>query len=290
MLSSQFEKSVPSANLAVQLGDQEFDFIRTVVEKNAGIVLNSTKRQLVQGRLARRIRDLGLQSFGEYCELVRNGGPEELIELINSITTNVTAFFRESHHFDVLKTLMLPESIIRNEKTRRLRIWSAGCSSGEEPYSIAMTAADFMAKLRDWDFKILATDIDSEILETAAQGIYSADRSRGLSAERQQRFFSMGTGEYAGQVRVKPALQAMIAFRTLNLMHKWPMQGPFDVIFCRNVMIYFDQSTREKLLERYAQLLADGGYLCLGHSESIQMQCTQFKLVGNTIYRKLETN
>lgn len=287
MLPIQQDKPVPlSAAIDIKLGDQEFNFIRTVVEKNAGIILASSKKQLVQGRLARRVRELGLRTFAEYCDLVRNGGPEELVGLINAITTNVTSFFREVHHFEALASVMLPEAMGRNERSRRLRIWSAGCSSGEEPYSIAMTAAEALAGVRGWDFKILATDIDSEILDAAAKGIYPAERLQGVSDERRQRFFVAGVGAVAGQVRVKPELQTMITFRTLNLMGDWPMHGPFDVIFCRNVMIYFDQPTREKLLMRYAQLLADGGYLCLGHSESIHMQHEKFKLVGRTIYKK----
>lgn len=285
MLPSPLDKP-NAASIDIQLGDQEFNFIRTVVEKNAGIILNASKRQLVQGRLARRIRELGLGTFADYCDMVRNGGPEELVGLINAITTNVTSFFREAHHFEALASVMLPEAMGRNERSHRLRIWSAGCSSGEEPYSIAMAASEFLTGTRGWDFKILATDIDSEILSTAAKGEYPMERLQGVSDERRHRWFSAGVGPRAGHVRVKPELQTMITFRTLNLMGDWPMHGPFDVIFCRNVMIYFDQPTRERLLFRYAQLLADGGYLCLGHSESIHMQHAQFKLVGRTIYRK----
>lgn len=286
MLPFQLDRSVASAAIDIQLGDQEFNFIRTVVEKNTGIVLNATKRQLVQGRLARRIRELGLRTFTEYCEVVRNGGPEELVGLINAITTNVTSFFRESHHFDALSAVMLPEAMGRNERSHRLRIWSAGCSSGEEPYSIAMTVAESLTDARGWDLKILATDIDSEIVGVAARGEYPLERLQGISDARRQRWFVAGTGAAAGLARVKPALQNLITFRSLNLMGEWPMHGPFDVIFCRNVMIYFDQPTRERLLLRYAQLLADGGYLCLGHSESIHLQHAQFKLVGRTIYKK----
>jgi chemotaxis protein methyltransferase CheR len=283
----QFEKSPSSASLDLQLGEQEFNFIRTVVEKNAGIVLGSNKRQLVQGRLARRIRELGLSSVAEYCEIIRNGGPEELVSLINAITTNVTSFFRENHHFEALSAVMLPEAMGRNERTRRLRIWSAGCSSGEEPYSIAMAAAEFLAQVRGWDFKILATDIDSEIISTAANGEYPLDRLTGISDERRRHWFVNDGSVRDGHSRASSALQSLITFRTLNLMGEWPMRGPFDVIFCRNVMIYFDQATRDRLILRYANLLADGGYLCLGHSESIHMQHSRFKLVGRTIYRKL---
>jgi chemotaxis protein methyltransferase CheR len=287
MLPSTLEKNgaaLPA--LDMQLAEHEFKFICLVVEKNAGIVLGANKRQLVQGRLARRIRELGLGSFGEYCELLKSGGPEELIGLINAITTNVTSFFRESHHFDALSCTMLPEAMGRNEQSRRLRIWSAGCSSGEEPYSIAMACAECLRGAR-WDLKILATDIDSDILATAARGEYPLERLNGISEERRRRWFMSGANSAQGLAKVRPELGALITFRKLNLMGEWPMHGPFDVIFCRNVMIYFDQGTRERLVMRYAQLLARGGYLCLGHSESIHMPHGQFKLVGRTIYKKL---
>lgn len=281
----QIEKPV-SALLDAKISTHEFDFIRTVVEKNAGIVLGNNKIQLVQGRLIRRARELGLSSIAEYCDVIRNGGPEELVDLINAITTNVTSFFRESHHFDALMSVMLPEAMGRNERTRRLRVWSAGCSSGEEPYSIAMAAAENLASTRGWDFKILATDIDSEMLSLAASGRYVSERLSGVSDERRQRWFINDTENQEGYIQVSPELQALITFRPLNLMTNWPMRGPFDVIFCRNVMIYFDQPTRDRLILRYAGLLADGGYLCLGHSESIHMQHSHFKLVGRAIYRK----
>ena len=167
------------------LGDAEFEFIRHVVGENAGIVLGPTKRQLVQGRLARRLRDLGLRSYREYCEHVRRSGPEELVGLINALTTNVTSFFRENHHFDALADLMLPEAMERNADSRRIRIWSAGCSTGEEPYSAAMIAADVMPP--GWDCKILATDIDSEVIGFAQQGIYPLDRVASLTPERLRR-------------------------------------------------------------------------------------------------------
>jgi chemotaxis protein methyltransferase CheR len=283
----KFDKSVANVLVDAQITPQEFEFVRTVVEKNAGIVLSSNKMQLVQGRLVRRARELGLSSIGEYCDIIRNGGPEELVGLINAITTNVTSFFRESHHFDALTSVMLPEAIGRNERSRRLRIWSAGCSSGEEPYSIAMASAEALNNTRGWDFKILATDIDSEILHIAEQGYYTSERMTGISDERRRRWFVRDDTNEEGDLQVIAELKSLITFRPLNLMNNWPMRGPFDVIFCRNVMIYFDQPTRDRLLMRYAGLLADGGYLCLGHSESIHSQHSHFKLVGRTIYRKV---
>jgi chemotaxis protein methyltransferase CheR len=274
--------------LDLELNDGEFEFIRLVVSENAGIVLGPSKRQLVQSRLARRVRDLGLASFGQYCDIVRDAGPEELVNLINAITTNVTSFFRENHHFEGLTSLMFPEAMARNAQSRRLRIWSAGCSSGEEPYSIAMTAAEFLPTSPRWDFKILATDIDSEVLAAAQRGVFANDRLAGIPETRLQRWFQRGSGDNAGFAKARAALVSMITFNPLNLMGEWPMRGPFDVIFCRNVMIYFDQPTRDRLVSRFAGLLAPGGYLCLGHSESIHSQSGPFRLVGRTIYRKVE--
>jgi chemotaxis protein methyltransferase CheR len=278
---------VPGAPLgayAIELGDQEFDFLRHVVTENAGIQLGPSKRQLVQGRLVRRLRELGLKSFAQYCEHVRDSGPEELVSLINCITTNVTSFFRENHHFDQLANRMLPEAMTRNAQSRRIRIWSAGCSSGEEPYSIAMTVAETMPPAQRWDLKILATDIDSDMVATAASGIYPDDRVTGISAERQRQWLQRGSGMNSGMLKMKSELTSLITFRPLNLLHEWPLTGPFDVIFCRNVMIYFDQATRERILSRFARLLAPGGYLCIGHSESIHGSSMPYRLVGRTIY------
>ena len=277
-----------TGSFAPALGDAEFEFIRHVVGENAGIVLGPNKRQLVQGRLARRLRELRLRSYEEYCEHLRRSGPEELVGLINALTTNVTAFFRENHHFEALTGYMLPEAMRRNAGARRIRIWSAGCSTGEEAYCAAMAAADVMPPA-GWDFKILATDIDSDVIASAEQGVYALDRVSAVSQERLRKHFSKGSGAYAGNALVKAALRSLITFRTLNLMHNWPMRGPFDVIFCRNVMIYFDQATRERLVQRFTSLLAPGGYLCIGHSESIHGGGLPLRLVGKTIYRKQGT-
>lgn len=266
------------------LGEAEFEFIRHVVGENAGIVLGPNKRQLVQGRLARRLRDLGLRSYHEYCEHVRRSGPEELVGLINALTTNVTSFFRENHHYDALAELMLPQAMERNAGSRRIRIWSAGCSTGEEAYSAAMVAADVLQP--GWDCKILATDIDSEVIAFAQQGIYPLDRVASLTPERLRHSFQKGVGLQVGKAIVRAQLRAAVTFRVLNLLQPWPMHGPFDVILCRNVMIYFDRATRERLVERFAQILAPGGYLCIGHSESIHTVGAPVRPLGRTIYRK----
>jgi chemotaxis protein methyltransferase CheR len=277
---------VDSGNYGPSLGDAEFEFIRHVVGENAGIVLGPNKRQLVQGRLARRLRELGLPTYEAYCEHVRQSGPEELVGLINAITTNVTAFFRENHHFEALASYMIPEALKRNAASRRLRIWSAGCSTGEEPYCLAMVAAETVPAATRWDLKILATDIDSDVIAAASRGVYTLDRLNSVPQERLRRFFQRGVGDNEGSALAKPELRSSITFRTLNLLHTWPMRGPFDVIFCRNVMIYFDQATREKLVNRFGEMLAPGGYLCIGHSESIHGGGAPFKLVGKTIYRR----
>jgi chemotaxis protein methyltransferase CheR len=268
------------------LGDTEFEFIRHVIAENAGIVLGPNKRQLVQGRLARRLRELGLPNYESYCDHVRNSGPEELVGLINAITTNVTSFFRENHHFDALASYMIPEAMKRNSASRRLRIWSAGCSTGEEPYCLAMVLSEALPSSVRWDAKILATDIDSDVLASAQQGVYPVDRMGAISEARMRRCFRRGVGENAGHAMVQPDIARLITFRPLNLLQSWPMGGPFDIIFCRNVMIYFDHPTREKLVSRFASMLAPEGYLCVGHSESIHGGSSPFQLVGKTIYRK----
>ena len=290
MSANPAAQAAANAGFGPVLGDKEFDFIRHVIGENAGIVLGPNKRQLVQGRLARRLRELGLPGYEAYCDHVRESGPEELVGLINALTTNVTSFFRENHHFEALAAYMLPEAMQRNQQSRRLRIWSAGCSTGEEPYCIAMTLAEALPTSIRWDAKILATDIDSDVVAFAQQGVYPLDRLVAVPQERLRRAFRRGVGVNQGQALVHPDLAKLVSFRTLNLLHNWPMSGPFDVIFCRNVMIYFDQPTREKLIARFAAMLAPDGYLCLGHSESIHAGTAPFRLVGKTIYRKTESS
>jgi chemotaxis protein methyltransferase CheR len=287
MQSQHQQNALLSANDGPVLGDAEFEFLRHVVGENAGIVLGPTKRQLVQGRLAARLRELGLTSYEKYCEHVREAGPEELVALINALTTNVTAFFRENHHFEALGKFMLPEAFKRNQQSRRVRLWSAGCSTGEEAYCLGIVANEVLPSNQQWDLKILASDIDSNVLAIAQRGIYSLERLANVSPQRLQRYFRKGVAEQLGNARICSPIAAQVSFRTLNLLHEWPMRGAFDVIFCRNVMIYFDQGTRERLVARFAELLAPDGYLCLGHSESIQPGAAPFKLVGKTIYRRV---
>jgi chemotaxis protein methyltransferase CheR len=265
--------------------DAHFELLRKLVGKYAGISLNDTKRQLVYGRLARRIRAMNLAGFDEYCDLVRDEGSDEIENFINAITTNLTSFFRENHHFECLAQQVVPLLLKTNAASRRIRVWSAGCSTGEEPYSIAMTLLEALGNTQGWDVKILATDIDSNVVATAAAGIYPANRQQGVSEARLKRFFTSAGGS-PGNLRLKDEVRNMIRFAPLNLMEAWPFKGPFDVIFCRNVVIYFDKETQGRLFSRYADVLARHGFLFIGHSETMFGTCTRFDLIGRTTYRQ----
>jgi chemotaxis protein methyltransferase CheR len=269
------------------LGDSEFAFLRTFVYEHCGISLGEHKRQLVQGRLLRRLRALGLKNFESYCELLRRDPHGELGELASAISTNVTAYFRESHHFDLLSNELLPRWLAEKKNGGRLRIWSAGCATGEEPYTLAIVLAEALEKHgSNVDAKILATDLSPQALETARKGVYAIERLEGVSVERRRRWFLRGEGEYDNYACVHPRLRELVSILPLNLLHDWPMRGPFDAIFCRNVVIYFDKPTKQRLFQRYAGLLPEGGYLFLGHSESMYGLNDNFELMGRTVYRK----
>ncbi len=268
--------------------DKEFKFISKLVGERTGIVLSDAKRQMVYGRLSRRLRQLKLTKFSEYCELLTSGHEEELIEFTNAITTNLTAFFRENHHFDFLKDTVLPELIKKNAHTKRLRIWSAGCSSGEEPYSIAMCVREALPKSAGWDVKILATDLDSNMVQRGKNGIYTTERVEGLTEARMKKWVKRGKGANDDKVRMSDDLRNMITFKELNLMEDWPIKGPFDFMFCRNVVIYFNKETQRELFDRYAELLAPNAHLFIGHSESLNKVTERFNLLGKTIYQKVK--
>ncbi len=266
--------------------DNHFELLRECVREHTGIALSDAKRELVYGRLSRRLRNLGIDNFDTYCSLITAGDKEEIAHFVNAITTNLTAFFRESHHFDRLAAL-LPHLIEMNQGTRRLRLWSAGCSTGEEAYSIAITVREAIGDPPGWDVKILATDIDSNVLAAAANGVYHPQRADGLSRERLSRWFLRGQGKNAGMLRVVPDLQDLITFRQLNLMQPWPLRGRFDVLFCRNVVIYFGKETQRMLFNRFADVLAPGGHLFIGHSESLFKVSERFKLLSKTAYQRI---
>jgi len=266
----------------------EFRFIASLVYDRSGIVLAAHKKDMVYTRLARRLRALRLPSFRDYCALIQGDrGAEETTFLINAITTNLTRFFREGHHFDHLKQTVLRELAEHPSQSRRLRIWSAGCSSGEEPYSIAVSLADGLPRLAQWDARILATDLDTSMVEKARAGIYPAAALTGVSDQILARHFEHQRGAEDLPRRVSEALRRLITFKQLNLLGPWPMKGPFDAIFCRNVMIYFDAPTKTELVRRYAELLKPNGWLYIGHSESLLDGQSRFRLKGRTIYQKV---
>ncbi len=266
------------------LSDRDFEQIRGLVREHTGISLSESKRELVYSRLARRLRGLRLGSFAEYIALLERGESVELEEFANAITTNLTSFFREAHHFEFLSGTVLPELAQRNAATRRLRIWSAGCSTGEEPYTLAITLQESMELFRGWDVRILATDLDSNVLAQGQAGEYREDRFATMPAARRQRWF---TESRPGHFTAADGLKALITFRQLNLMQPFPFKGPFDVIFCRNVVIYFDKPTQRTLFERVAQLQRPGDHLFIGHSESLFKVSDSYQLIGKTIYRRL---
>ena len=268
--------------------DKEFKFISNLVGERTGIVLSEAKRQMVYGRLSRRLRQLNLTKFSDYCDMLTSGHEGELIEFTNAITTNLTAFFRENHHFEYLKGTVLPELIRKNAHTKRLRIWSAGCSSGEEPYSIAMCVREMLPKSSGWDVKILATDLDSNMVQRGKNGVYTSERVEGLTPARMKRWVKKGTGENSDKVRMSDELRELITFKELNLMENWPIKGPFDFMFCRNVVIYFNKDTQRILFDRYADLLKSDAHLFIGHSESLNKVTDRFALLGKTIYQKVK--
>ena len=257
----------------------DFEKVRSAIYRKAGINLSDTKKQLVYSRLARRIRALKLNDFASYLAYLEANETEQE-EFVNALTTNLTAFFREPHHFEILADYAHQ---LKNLQ-RPLRIWCAAASTGEEPYSIAMTMAEVFGSYEP-PVEIIASDIDSKVLREASAGIYNLSRLESVSYERKQQFFQRGTGPNRGQVRINPVLKKCIEYRQLNLLDpNWSVKAPFDVIFCRNVMIYFDKQTQLKLLERMVRLLTPTGLYIAGHSESFNQASHLVKLVAKTTY------
>ncbi|MBM3202799.1 protein-glutamate O-methyltransferase CheR [Candidatus Woesearchaeota archaeon] len=264
----------------------DFNHLRTLSFEHSGIRVPDDKFDMFYCRLAKRIRLLKLPDFKAYCRYLRQHHEEEFTEFINAITTNLTAFFRENHHFEYLRNQAIPDWKRRKFNQKRIRIWSAGCSTGEEPYSIAMTLAENGIYPGAWDVKILATDLDTQVLAKASSGIYTQDRLEGVSHERLRKWFQKHRSAQVNQVRIKPELKPLITFRQLNLITPWKLAGPFDVIFCRNVLIYFDNPTKSGIIHRFADLIPPEQHLIIGHSESLHNLCDRFTGLGNTIYRR----
>lgn len=285
---SAVKKSAPLLNnREFEFSAKDFQYISDVIADRTGIVLSEAKHDMVYSRLSRRLRELKLTEFSQYLGLIKSGNEEEILAFTNAITTNLTSFFREKHHFEYLRSKVLPE-LKKTKKDRRIRVWSAGCSSGEEPYSVAMTIRDIFPTLDGWDIKILATDLDTNMVQTAENGVYTEERVAGLDKQHLKKWVNRGKGEHEGKIRMSQELRDMITFKQLNLMDEWPISGPFDFMFCRNVVIYFNKDTQRELFDRYANLIDDDGHIFIGHSESLNKVSTRFDLIGQTIYKKIE--
>ena len=278
----------------LELSETEFRLFRDLIYKRTGITLSEAKRQMVKTRLQKRLRNYGFARYQQYYDLVQAQGEtgEELETLINCITTNKTDFFREPHHFDTISQNIVPElarRARRGEVAPRLKIWHAGCSTGEEPYTLGITLSEAFAKLGGaWDYRQLASDIDTNVLAKAERGVYEMERVSTVPPNLLRRYFLRGAGEKSDFVQAKRELRERITFRQINFMaDSWPIQPEtqFDMIFCRNVVIYFDKPTQKRLFARFEKLLRPGGWLFIGHSESLLGVSDSFRSLGHTVYQ-----
>jgi chemotaxis protein methyltransferase CheR len=257
---------------------KDFEEVRKMIYDHAGIALSDAKEDMVYSRLARRLRATGKRSFQDYLGRIRSGHEEEWEAFVNSLTTNLTDFFREMHHFHILK------DFLKNRRDRPITIWSSASSTGEEPYSIAMTAVETLGGFNA-PVEVIASDLDTNVLKKAADGIYPQERLAKLSDAQQRQFFFKGTGDKAGMTKVKPELRSMVKFFRLNLLDSvWSIRQPLDAIFCRNVMIYFDKPTQYAILKKMKPLLKPDGLLFVGHSEALYHATDLFRLRGQTVY------
>ncbi len=264
-----------------EFNDRDFRRVCELIHQRAGIALAPAKRDMVYGRLSRRLRALGLQSFQEYLDRLERDGGDEWQAFTNALTTNLTSFFREPHHFEKLR-----EELHARAHRAPLQIWSCAASTGEEPYSLAITACEAFNSLTP-PVRILATDVDTQVLATGAQGMYPLDRISGLDPAIKRRYFQRGTGPNEGKCRVIPALRKLIEFRQLNLLTpRYDVGGPYDALFCRNVMIYFDKPTQRGILSRLVQHMGDDGLLYTGHSENYLHAADLIQPCGRTLYRR----
>ena len=270
-----------------KISDKDFVRFCDFVYKRCGITLSENKRDLVHSRLAKRLRSLGLDNYGEYFEILYNGrdNEQEIVNLLDAISTNVTYFFREDKHFDFLVKTVIAElkSTKKDGLEKKIRIWSAGCSTGEEPYSLAITFAENVA-LENRDFRILATDLSTNVLAHARKGVYDGERLRNVSGVLLKKYFS--SSRDGSRFKVHEKLASYIKFARLNLMHDFPFKNRFDCIFCRNVMIYFDRQTQGQLVNKFSSFLNPGGYLMIGHSESLTNVNHDLVYVQPSLYRK----
>lgn len=263
---------------------EAYQYISSLVYERCRIRLDDSKRQLISTRLGKRMRQLGIGSLVEYCNLLtRSSQEEEIIHVVNALSTNFTHFMREADHFPFLVEKALP-AVLGNRK--KFKIWSAACSSGEEPYTIGFYLSEFYPPSAGWDWQILATDISTKALDKAIAGIYPEERLREVPQEWHRKYFQRGQREWEGYFRIKPALRERISFRQVNLLGEYGFCETFDVIFCRNVMIYFDRPTQTQLVERFGQTIAPQGYLLIGHAESLNGLTVPFRCLRPSIYQK----
>ncbi len=281
--------STPQAGRAERQERREFPFtwehfehLRRISVSHTGIQVPDIKQEMFYARLSKRLRQLKLVDFDQYIAHLEAHWDEEKTPFINALTTNLTSFFRENHHFTFLARTVVPELVRRGQ--RGIKVWSAGCSTGEEPYSIAMTLAEACAP-QHLKWELLATDLDTDVLARAARGVYGMDRVEDLPEALKKRFLLRGKGERAGQVRVVDELRRGIQFRQLNLIKPFDLGERFDVVFCRNVVIYFDRDTKIRLVEQFARHLQPASWLIMGHSESLHGISNAFQSLGNTTYQ-----
>jgi chemotaxis protein methyltransferase CheR len=260
----------------------DFETVRKLIYEHAGISLAPVKSDMVYSRLARRLRALDLTDFQSYLAVLQADDGPEWETFVNSLTTNLTSFFREAHHFEILT------KFLQEQKQRPVRIWCSAASTGEEPYTLAMTACEAFNTLSP-PVEIIASDIDTNVLATAARGVYAMDRVNKLSPTRLKSFFLKGTGTQAGHARIRPELQRLVTFTRINLLEKIDLTGPFDVMFCRNVMIYFDKPTQHAILKKFSPLLRPDGLLFAGHSESFLHAADVFRSLGRTVYERTDS-
>jgi chemotaxis protein methyltransferase CheR len=273
----------------IVLGEREFRLISDLVYEHCGINLHDGKKELVRARLAKRLREGNFGSFSEYIRYVLDDPTgREFSLLVDSLSTNLTKFFREDQHFEYLRSQLLPRVLAAKQSRHHLRIrgWSAGCSTGEEPYSIAIILLEAIQGAGRWDVKLLATDVSTRVLERAKRGLYEKDRIEPIPLPLRNKYLTRSREDGVDLYEVTPALREILIFRYLNLIQDWPVKGPLDFIFCRNVMIYFDKPTQGRLIGRFFDLLAPGGVLFTGHSESLTGIEHKFRYVQPTIYMK----
>ena len=278
--------SIPgSAERDFEFSDRDFRRVCELIHTRAGIALAPAKRDMVYGRLSRRLRVLGLRSFKDYLDQLESQDGEEWQAFTNALTTNLTSFFREPHHFDKLR-----EELQMRAPRAPLKLWSCAASTGEEPYSMAITACEAFASMTP-PVRIIATDVDTQVLATASQGVYAMDRIAGLDPAMKRRYFQRGSGPNEGKCRVVPALRSLIEFRPLNLLsNRYDVGGPFDALFCRNVMIYFDKPTQRGILSRLVQHMDEDSLLYTGHSENYLHAADLIQPCGRTLYRRSRRN